>query len=183
MNVDQIILQLKKTRSANGVSRVPSQPGIYIFHLNGDASVGSFQLNRDRALYVGSSSNLAEREFDNHFNSEQTGFSTLRRSLGAILRIQLDLTVLPRGSGSSESNFRNYKFQSDGEKRLTNWMKQYLDFGFCEVHDYDTQERLVIERLQPLLNLTNWKNPAAVTIKELRKACADEARLKFASSL
>ncbi len=183
MNTDQIILQFKKARSTIGTSYIPTRPGIYAFYLNSDVSLGSFQMNKDRFLYVGSSSNLAEREFDNHFNSEQTGFSTLRRSLGALLKAQLDLVVLPRGSGDSESNFRNYKFQGDGEKRLTNWMKEHLDFGFCEVHDYDAQEKLIIGRLQPFLNLTNWKNPAAATIKGLRKICADEARLRYSRNL
>jgi transcriptional regulator with GAF, ATPase, and Fis domain len=39
-------------------------------------------------VYVGTSVNLAQREFDTHFSPRGTGFSTVRRSFGAILRIE-----------------------------------------------------------------------------------------------
>jgi len=96
----------------------PSGSGVYAIYLRTPGLLMPFAEGQHGRVYIGLSINLASREFEQHFSSKNTGFSTVRRSLGAILKQQLRLRAVPRGPGSSESNFRNYCFQKDGEARL-----------------------------------------------------------------
>jgi hypothetical protein len=127
-------------------------------------------------LYLGLSSNLVQREFDTHFRAGQSGFSTLRRSLGALLKEELALTAIPRGTGASDTNYRNYRFADQGEQRLSQWMTTHLRVGVHAISDPAEIERELISLACPPLNLTGWANPAAADIKALRKACVEEAR-------
>jgi hypothetical protein len=129
---------------------------IYAFFLNSRDALVPFQVPTSGLIYIGSSSNLALREYDTHLTSGNTGFSTVRRSIGAILKQQLGLTACPRGRGKSATNFTNYCFDPEG--------------------DFDAVERDLIQCLRPILNLYGWPNPCRSEIKALRKACADEAR-------
>jgi len=134
----------------------------------------------DGLLYIGSSANIALRGYENHFNSQSTGFSTLRRSLGALLRDNLRLQVIPRGQGPSPSNFRNFRFEPEGEERLTEWMERNLEVGVCTLMvDFKEMELRLIKTMQPVLCLKGWKNPLSASIKAQRKICADEARSKM----
>ena len=122
------------------------------------------------------SSNLAQREFEAHLSSDNSGFSTVRRSIGAILKQQLVLTACPRGRGKSATNFTNYCFDPQGEARLSDWMQTNLKISVHADGNYAAVERNLISGLKPILNLTGWPNPNRREIAALRKACADEAR-------
>lgn len=168
-------LERLSTTSLNVAS--PAKSGVYAYFLSGERkSLGDFSAGRRGLIYVGTSSNLSIREVDMHFNSANTGFSTLRRSLGAILRGELGLTAIPRGPGKSESNVTHYRFRRDGEARLTAWMTANLTRSACVSENAERIEGELIRRLEPLLNLTGWSNPHRNAIKRLRKQCADEAR-------
>jgi hypothetical protein len=119
---------------------------------------------------------LADRELEQHFCSTSTGRSTLRRSIGALLRGQLSLKATPRAPGPSETNVRNYRFDPDGEARLTDWMCEHLEVGVHASAEYRDLEDCLVQQLRPLLNLTKWPNPRRAEIRRLRRACADEAR-------
>ena len=127
-------------------------------------------------VYIGLSSNLAEREFDTHFVAGKTGFSTLRRSVGAILKEQLGLQARPRGTGASKTNYTNYRFDDTGEQQLSAWMHEHLRVAVEPMDDLNGVEADLIALAFPPLNLTNWPNPHAATIRALRKACVEEAR-------
>lgn len=108
-------------------SGMPSPPsGVYAIRLISPGSLTPFKEGDGGLIYCGMSSDLAVREFDTHFNSGQTGFSTVRRSLGAILKAELKLASRPRGTGMSKSNFTNYRFDLAGEERLPDWMRVHL---------------------------------------------------------
>jgi GIY-YIG catalytic domain len=155
----------------------PERPGIYAIFLRDQEQIGWFAAKSGSAVYVGISGNLKQREFDVHFSSGSSGFSTLRRSLGAILKNELNLTCRPRSSGPSETNVTNYKFDEAGEQRLTLWMAENLDIGICPVdQNIKDLEKAVIAETKPVLNLTGWKNPDRASIKELRAACKREAK-------
>ncbi len=112
-----------------------------------------------------------------HFSSRGTGFSTLRRSIGALLKDELTLEAIPRSSGKAQSNYQNYRFRAEGEEKLTSWMAANLEVGVCPVDsEYRPVEKQLIAELQPVLCLTGWPNPHARQIKESRRKCADEAR-------
>ena len=168
---------LARSRDRPSLLRPPQQGGIYAIYLRQGSSLAPFSPRTDAPIYVGSTSNLAEREFETHFGDEKTGFSTLRRSFGALLRDLLRLKAIPRSKGPSETNVRNYKFDSEGEKRLTLWMAENLEVGFCPFpSEYEQIEKDLISVFEPILNLKGWQNPNRAQIKRLRKICADEAR-------
>ena len=172
----EVARNLQASRSRPSSLVPPEKPGVYAVCLRDKAQVGWFTCKPGDIIYVGISSNLKQREFDTHFTSGKSGFSTLRRSLGAILKGELQLECFPRSSGKAESNVTNYKFDPAGEQRLTLWMAENLDIGICPVGSSIKElETAVIADLEPLLNLTKWKNPNRKEIMGLRLKCKAEA--------
>ena len=148
-----------------------SSPGIYALFLDRGSLAGILPSD-DGLLYIGmTGSSLTAR---NHIFHASSGFSTLRRSLGAILKADLDLKAIPRSSGSKGSHF---KFLPDGEQRLTDWMKAHLSYGAVPVMSdiRKTENRLILDQ-RPPLNLKGWKNPQAALIKSLRAHCAHQGQ-------
>jgi hypothetical protein len=176
MNPQQVLAGLQERRCRIHDLQAPAQAGVYALFLSSPAALPSFRVHEVEPLYLGVSANLAEREFDTHFHSGHTGSSTVRRSLGAILKDALDLTARPRGQGRSEQSFRRYRFDPDGEERLTRWMTETLEVSVQPAPDYAALEKALIRFACPVLNLTGWPNPYRAEIKALRKKCADEAR-------
>jgi len=176
MTIDEIAHKLRGSRKPISHAEVPSKCGVYGVFLKAPEDLKGFSKNPDGLIYIGSSLDLSEREFEHHLNSENTGFSTLRRSIGAIFKEEFGLTVIPRSSGPSKTNVTNYKFLPEGEEKLTNWMTDNLEVGICSLGDYESIEKSLISFLMPPLNLTGWDNPCRREIKALRKKCADEAR-------
>ena len=177
MDTKEIIEEFIKTRTLIHDVQAPNKSGVYAIYLKDLPDINGLQAGNDGLIYIGSTSDLARREFENHFSSQSTGFSTLRRSFGAILKENLRLEAIPRSPGPSETNVRNYKFLSDGEDRLTDWMKENLEVGICPISsDYESIEKKLLLIVRPILNLTGWGNPYRKEIKALRKICADEAR-------
>jgi hypothetical protein len=126
-------------------------------------------------LYVGMTEDSLKAR--NHFGHKDSSFSSPRRSLGAILKQKLGLKAVPRGSGKSKTDMTNYRFAGVGEKSLTDWMVEHLEYSFVVLEDgFGDVERALIECLHPPLNLNKWKNPQGAKIMQLREACADEAR-------
>jgi hypothetical protein len=98
MSAEKIIQKIKRTRAPLQDLHAPSLPGIYAIFLIADVPF-PVEPGQDGLIYVGSSGDLATRDFGTHFSSGQSGFSTLRRSIEAILKEELDLTAIPRGKG------------------------------------------------------------------------------------
>lgn len=168
---------LRRSRTSIGHLTARPEGGVYAIYLRTRAGLRPFAEGEDGLIYIGLSRNLADREFDQHFSSGDTGWSTLRRSLGALLRDEPSLHAFPRAPGPSESNVRNYRFSEDGEVRLTNWMCAHVEVGVHVSEKYLELETFLVREMRPLLNLTKWRNPYRADIKRLRKVCADEARV------
>lgn len=164
---------LLETRAPVDELKAPHAPGVYAVYASSENSLAPIRTGRHGLLYIGASRDLAEREFGQHFNSASTGFSTLRRTLGAILKGRLELRAIPRSPGSKPSF---YRFQAEDEERLTDWMRSNLLIGVCGLGIAGELERQVIGRLEPPLNLMHWPNPQRGQLKQLRKACVDEAQ-------
>ena len=154
----------------------PSEPGVYAWFLDDPRVLPAIPDQGSDPVYVGLSSNLAVREYDTHFKAGQSGFSTLRRSLGALLKDELQLRARPRGTGASESNYTNYRFDDTGEAALSAWMREHLRVAVHPCTDGDAIETELIALACPPLNLTKWANPHAAEIRAKRKACAEEAK-------
>ncbi|WP_377846762.1 GIY-YIG nuclease family protein [Bosea sp. UC22_33] len=111
-----------------------------------------------------------------HFEHAHSGFSTFRRSLGSILKSQLELRALPRSPGKARTNVLNFRFDPDGEASLTKWMRANLTYSYREVGNNGIAvERDAIRSAGPPLNLIGWKNPQRAEVKRLRAICVMEA--------
>lgn len=150
------------------------QTGIYALFLAPGAALPDVVIDSSGLLYVGmTASSLAER---NHLTHEASGFSSPRRSFGALLKQELDLHAVPRSPGPSASNIRSFSFTAKGERRLTDWMTTHLEYGFAVVeNEIEHVEDELIARQRAPLNLKGWRNPQAAHIKALRGLCRDEA--------
>jgi len=136
-------------------------------------------------LYVGiAKESLNSRDIKTHFNSKRTGSSTLRRSLGAILKDDFKLKALPRSINKTEQDIYCYKFDVNGEDQLTKWMKNNLLVGYCVTENANYLklreiEEDVIKILKPTLDLdrrTRHLNIHYLELDRLRKICQAEAR-------
>ena len=176
MDTVSLLQELQSSRNSIDYLNAPYESGVYALFLVEVARLSSYSVLEDQPIYIGRSINLEKREFDNHFNSSGTGWSTVRRSLGALLKSELQLVAQPRSRGISPANYYCYCFNSDGEDRLTKWMRKHIRVAVQAVEDNKTVESELINLGHPLLNLKGWANPGAREIRRLRKVCADEAR-------
>lgn len=189
MSVDPNTVLEKMVASArqfNDIENFSLFPGIYgVFFWGSTFPLGSARkaVENRSLIYVGKTeSSQVERDLHQHFASGETGRSTLRRSIGAILRRELGLLPEPRnGREKSDRKYRNYKFEAGGENRLTEWMRTNLGLSFFEYDEPPIEikrlERQIIAAASPILNLTNnrtnlWRSE----IRRLRDECVDLAR-------
>jgi hypothetical protein len=186
-NIDNIISRLQnQLKPFEEIGDIKDIAGIYAIALNNSnfPFLNDSNIIKGTILYIGKSdSSIKKRVYKAHFNKSKTGSSTVRRSLGAILKDDLDLEPVPRSM--MERKFRDYKFIHDGEVRLTNWMVDNLSISF---YDYtkgkkklNMIETEIIKSLVPILNLKKniSLNPHLSELEELRAKCKDIARIKF----
>src|SRR5882757_7571430 len=120
--IDRAVESLRRTRASINCVEAPAEGGVYAIYLSTPSLLAPFPEGEDGLIYIGLSMQLCDREFDQHFASSGSGFSTLRRSLGSLMKNQLSLRAIPRASGISESNVRNYCFETECEDTLTRWI-------------------------------------------------------------
>src|SRR5215211_5118690 len=106
-------------------------PGVYAYFLANESTLPAIQIGPAGLVYVGMTASSLDSRC--HFNHSHSGFSTFRRSLGAILKQALDLKAQPRSSGQSPTNTRNFRFDEDGEARLTEWMRDDLRYAHMAI--------------------------------------------------
>ncbi len=155
-----------------------SGSGVYVIYAAQPNCLPIVPSGTSSALYVG----MTEDGLDarNHFYHRHSGFSTLRRSLGALLKQKLSLVAEPRSLGASRSNAVNYRFSNERERALSHWMTINLVLAQMECgKDTGVIEKQLILVLQPALNLVGWNNPYRASIKALRAACVGEAANKL----
>lgn len=166
-------------KSATGIPTV-SLPGLYAIFAKPNDDFGSIRIPDTGFVYIGQSIDLGQR---NHFRAVSSGFHSPRRSLGAILKDRLNLQAIPRSSGKSNSNFNNFSFTGEGERRLSEWMELHLDYAlFATQGDLLRIEGDAIREAMPPLNLTKWANPQKALIQSLRNKCKAEAKLVWSKS-
>lgn len=163
------------------------RPGLYAVYGNGATweRLGLGAPPDERPLYVGKAQDsLLKRDVKQHFGSGQTGRSTLRRTLAALLRKDLELVPRPRGSNPLDSTTRAHLFalHPDGELRLTVWMEGNLTLALWAVPPEQLPalsrvETAVIEALEPPLCLNKWSGePWRGHVKAARRQMADMVR-------
>ena len=158
---------------------LPSAPGCYVLVADHEAmrELDLQACSGQTALYVGKSEDsIRKRASSTHLTKNRTGSSTLRRSVGALLRLKLDLHPQPRSPKRTEKDIQNYKFDCTGETRLTEWIAANLRVMGVESCNPKATEGKLISGLHPPLNLMGWENPHGEMIRAARAECANLAR-------
>ncbi len=183
---DDIRTSFFKTKQpVNGHKDYPKSSGIYAFSLSDKSKLGEFGIG-GQIIYIGiAKHSLHDRDFNQHFKTGKTGSSTLRRSIGAILKSKLNLTAIPRGGVNDSKRYDNYKFSQ--EQELTDWMISNLEIGYWipqkvlsyqELRDIEKQITISLKPTLDLDNRTRRFNPLADKLDGLREICRQEARTK-----
>jgi hypothetical protein len=155
--------------------------GIYAYFIDHPDDLPPISVPANGLLYIGMTDSSLDARC--HFEHAHSGFSTFRRSLAAILKEQLRLRALPRAPGASRTNVLNYRFDADGEVRLTEWMRRNLTYSYREIADnIAAAEKVETRSACPPLNLVGWKNDQRNKIKRLRALCVAEATLRRQSN-
>lgn len=149
------------------VNTVPTLSGNYIFALRKNSKLPDIGIPvtytkfRDyEVIYVGlASTSLRDRDVEKHFNGN-AGSSTLRKSLGCLFGYNL----IPRDS--HYNNNGKTKFNVTDESELSDWIKTNLLLFYYPNKEFDRIESLLIQALNPPLNLDKNHN---VINSEFRK--------------
>ena len=150
--------------------------GVYLFCLRECHALPDIEVGAHGVVYVG----MTEKSLlvRNHFLHAHSGGSTLRRSLGALLRETLKLEPIRRDA--KPENASKFRFADDGEARLTEWMKANLLAAQTEISgDVRSKETALIQEWEPPLNLTKWINPQKALVSAKRKACTNIVLASF----
>ena len=151
---------------------VPGEPGVYAVIIVDPDRLPGIEVDMSGLLFIGMAKSNLRRQI--RFMHRQSGFSTLRRSLGAILKDQLGLRAIPLESGASDTYLNHYQFAD--ETPLDVWMRSHLAYGYNIITRHiRTIDRSLIRYLRPPLNLAGWPNTQAEKLKTLRDICKNEA--------
>jgi hypothetical protein len=176
------IRKAMKTASAEWSPASPAQTGFYALYLKEGIRLPAIEAPEDGLLYIGmTKKGFAARDHFYPYNSSSG--STLRRSLGAILKANLGLNALPRDQSGHWRSYYNYRFTIEGEATPSEWMFRSLNLARIPFDgNIPAAENKLIASLMPPLNLTGWPNGQRPAILELRRACAMEAKLALENS-
>lgn len=166
---------------AEGVA--PREPGLYAISATGEG-LRELGLEGADVIYVGKSeSSLEGRDLGQHFAVGETGRSTLRRSLSALLADELGMMPRPRNP-ARPADFDRYGLDEGSDRLLSEWMRRHLRLAFWAAPRGTVLKPIevaIIGRLTPPLNLTYCVTPYTAGIKARRRIMADRAR-NWASS-
>ncbi len=141
---------------------------------------------------------LNSRLFDNHLSISKN-FSTLRRSIGAVLKDQLRLSASPRISaktgkinsyyhysyaklkniGTDDKNFIIYDIDNyDDENKLNDWIYDNLEYSYFKFINPEDIETDVKKIFKPVLNIDHDDdyNTYKKRIENLRLDCRKECK-------
>jgi len=186
-DIEACLKQLRHTRMSfqSAITSVQKKPGLYAIF--GDANtwqeLGLGTPPDDRPLYAGKSEkSLVERPLGQHFGyrvgtrsrtTSITGWSTLRRSLAALLHDRLKLMACPRNI-ANPGYYEKFGLAAEGDQALTKWMCQHLVLAVWEytgITPPHTVECQVKQRLLPPLNC-DFHTPWRELVLEARQAMA-----------
>lgn len=161
---------------------------IYAFFLSENSTLMEFG-GPNQLLYLGiTERGINDREFKEHLKTGKTGKSSFRRSVGAILKKDLNLSAIPRSKTAEKKYAASYKFDELGEKKLTKWVKDNCTFS--HYHPNRNYDRNALEAIEdeltiaygPTLNLagqTKKFNECADALDDLREICRSEVKKSY----
>lgn len=181
-NIDDIIKYINSNRKKySHIHDFSKEPGIYAIYFHGKSfPISEIKFNPDNPIYIGKTEKSQEsRDAKTHFATGKTGSSTVRKTLGSLLREEFNLTSLPRNDSDYENGrFSHFIFSFPGEMKITEWMISNLSLSFYKYpkskEEIDALETKIIHNLIPPLNIDykNPGNPFTSIIKNYRKSCA-----------
>jgi hypothetical protein len=160
-------------------SEVPTtQNGIYVLWLD---AVAFTTLHLTPGLHNAGYAGVAQGSgglrgrFSEEWSPKNSGRSSPRRTLGALLRTELDLHPRPRPGAATSRNADYYVFGDEGEARLSDWIASHGRFSYLPMGEENpgVVETRLIAYLQPPLNIDKWANPVAEDLRSLRKECRE----------
>lgn len=175
----------------SSVNAWPQKPGLYAVYGTSDVwQLLSLGAPPDgRPLYVGKAErSLSSRDVRTHFGyagqgqTSITGYSTLRRSLAALLRPSLGLKGRYRNL-DRPGRSTHFGLSPQHDQTLSDWMRHHLTATFWVYSSsevlLDDIETAVIRELKPPLNLTKvqhgWKKPVMAARAAMATDCATQA--------
>ncbi len=175
--ITNYLLEHMANPDEENIAKMVSEPGICAMSYEGnELGFGLWSPQVKKIVYVGATRPSADR----HFTDGQTGYSTLRRSLGALLQSKYDLKPIPRSQDESDNDrFSNFAFDEEGEAKLTKWMKDNLKIAFWATppEQAETLKFALIEYNVPIFNLQkNPENKYGAEIKMWRRKCSNMAQ-------
>lgn len=151
-------------------------PGLYCIKLAPNGVLPepfASKLQRHRIIYIGqASTSLYDRFWKQELNA--IGHGTFFRSIGAVLGF------LPPKDSLKGKTTRNYKFSSEDEVSIKNWLQNNVVVNCCEcgVDEMDAKEEELIQNVRPLLNIA--KNPNSLPeLTAARNRCLEYAQGKL----
>lgn len=178
MDTEEIIQHLITSRRKYlEVLTFSKSPGIYaIFFCGENFPIKNIKPAPDKVIYLGKTESSQEkRDAKTHFKSGKTGSSTLRKSIGSLLRNEYSLKPIIRNdSDITKRRFSHFKFDENSEEVITNWMQNNLSLSFYEYPESGNKikelETKLIQKLIPLLNIDkNPLNPYLDLLKKMRR--------------
>lgn len=146
---------------------IPNKAGNYIVCLNKNSKLPEIgiqfetaKINNLEVIYTGiASKSLRKRDYKQHFNGNNAGRSTLRKSIGSLFKYK----HVPR---DKDPNTGKTKFSDDDEEKLSKWMKENLTLFFFKNDNSVSNENFLIAELNPPLNLDKNKNLVNQTFRK-----------------
>lgn len=142
------------------------------------------RVRNDGLLYVGIVGEKGKKErnlhisLEGHFDNTNSGGSTLRRSLGALLKNHpsVNLTPVPRDPNKKESNRFCFDTDDGSEGRLNDWMQKWLRFSCHPVEGIAEKHKAkVIRYLAPPLNRKKGNPSPCLRLEFAVKECQNKA--------
>lgn len=168
---EKILVNEKNFKTCeNSENLIPEKPGIYCIRIKDSKELPEIfakelDLRNHNIIYFGiASQNLFKRFFNQELRAK--GHGTFFRSIGAMLNFRPE-----KGSLIDKANKRNYKFSSNSEKEIINWINENLLINWIEIEDnLEGFETNLILKYKPLLNIS--KNPLSMPeLSALRAEC------------
>ena len=152
----------------------PAKKGLYIFCYEGNELGGSLWEKESPIIYIGRAGADSIRHWRNN-----TGVSTVRRSLAAMLASALSLEAIPGSDDPDDTDrYTNYRLTEESESKLTEWMKNNIKVAFLEMPADQVEDRYnaLVNFNTPKLNFQgNPYNTFGQQIKSYRKILTEMA--------
>ena len=176
-NITAYLLEHMSAPDEKTMRQMIAEPGICAMSYEGDElGFGLWNKPRERIVYIGATRESADR----HFADGMTGYSTLRRSLGALLQSKYHLKPVARSADENDTDrFSNFAFDAESEAKLSQWMKDNLRIAFWAAppEDAEALKFALIEYNVPIFNLQkNPENKYGAEIKMWRRKCTNLAQ-------